>query len=296
MPLEREEYLDIMLEQLHEYNDEFLMHGRDVSAFVNNNFLHLAEIGADPNVIRNITTAQLPLAPTFRTDTLLSFQLDNWTTEPFVAPAFEEKILAYPKAQSFFKQHTGKLMRTVADYCYYSIAPNANTTDTPVLETSGAVNAAGNKGLTDTDVKSLAEKFDDLNISAEGRHLWLTPNMYYELIGTNEAMQFAAMMKSSGASNTPEYVDVWGFKIHRRTGGALYDAALTKQAHGSANANLYRGAFAYVENETFFAAKGTVEVGVEPRPVSYEGDLVNAKVRYSAQALRQKIMGAIVQK
>lgn len=157
----------------------FLSKVVDLSGFVENNCIHMALAGIDPKVRINDKT--YPVKDTERTDDESIFELDTFETENTLIRHVEAVELSYNKLESVIRQHRATLQTAVAKKAVHAYAPNKNTTETPVLMTTGeAVN--GRKRLRFDDILTLKEAFDGALIPLEKRYIVLHPSHVTDLL------------------------------------------------------------------------------------------------------------------
>lgn len=160
-------------------NSSFLKHMTDFSSEVENNKIHIASAGIDPKVLINNKTYPINVAGRIDDDCVIS--LDKFETENTIVRRPEAIEYGYDKLESVLRQHRATLQKAVASKAAHAIAPDADTTFTPVITTSGeAVN--GRKRLTFADILSLKERFDEVEIPLDKRYLILHPKHVTDLL------------------------------------------------------------------------------------------------------------------
>ena len=148
-------------------DDMFLSECRDLSAFVDNDIINLAEAGVDPDVLINNTTYPINIAD--RNDVPLTIEIDRFDTENTQIVKADQVELAYDKLASVTAGHKNSLRMKIMEKGAHAIAPASNGTFTPLLTATGADNGSGLKRLTWSDVRRLQTKFNNAEIPAEGR-------------------------------------------------------------------------------------------------------------------------------
>lgn len=154
-------------------DDMFLSECRDLSSFVENDILNLAEAGVTPDVLINNTT--YPIDVNDRTDTPIALTIDRFDTENTMIQKADEVELAYDKMKSVVYGHKQALREKIMQKAIHAIAPSTNGTYTPLLAASGANNGEdGNKALTWSDVRKLQKRFNNAKIPSAGRIIVFT--------------------------------------------------------------------------------------------------------------------------
>jgi len=199
--LNREIWLAELMEGFYA-DDMFLSECRDLSPFVDNDIINLAEAGVNPDVLINNTT--YPIATAERADGAIALVIDNFDTENQHVKNADLVELAYNKLTSIVYGHKQSLRMKIMEKAAHAIAPAADGTYTPLLVTTGADNGAGLKALKFEDILRLSKAFDDAEIPGEGRILVLSSQHRMDLMTANITLYNQLM-----ASNV-----LYGFKLY----------------------------------------------------------------------------------
>jgi hypothetical protein len=191
--LNREIWLAELMEGFYA-DDLFLSECRDLSPFVDNDIINLAEAGVNPDVLINNTT--YPVAVAERADGAIALTIDNFDTENQAVKNADLVELAYDKLASIVYGHKQALRMKIMEKAAHAIAPASNTAFTPIITTTGANDGNGNKKLTFADILKLSQAFDDAEISAEGRILVLTSQHRSDLMNEDRTL-FNQMMATN---------------------------------------------------------------------------------------------------
>lgn len=281
MSVFKEIWTDIILSQFYP-NDSWLSELESFDALVDNHTIHIAECGADPEVVRNNNT--WPLVPKERIDKDLKYDLETFDTIPTYVNGVDELETNYLKAESVLRQHVSKLRMLCSTQAAYNLSPTSNTATTPVLETTGADRGDGTKSLTFNDLTKLMAAFNAGDLPTEGRVLVLHPNHEADLM--NEDMkQYKIMMEAGKIAN---------FKIYTFSKTPLYDSTTKqKQPYGALTGSV--SSFAFVKTETIRAMSGIdAKISNDAATwVTWRGSLVGAQLRFLAMPKRIYGVGAI---
>ncbi|PCI11874.1 MAG: hypothetical protein COB73_00790 [Flavobacteriaceae bacterium] len=198
--------------------------------WVGNDVIKLNEIGADPTVLIDNNT--YPIAVSQRTDTSTAISLFKYDTENTKVTDDEAYALPYDKSGTVQRQHRETLEEETQAHALHSIAPAANTADTPILQTSGAaIGGAGTRlRLTYKDLVDFKQKLDALKIPKKGRVLVLCPDHIADLLLEDKALNVQYNNHTTGAI-AKNYV---GFEIFEDINAPEYTVGLTKIAYGGA--------------------------------------------------------------
>lgn len=286
--LYKEIWLDALKDNFYP-SSGFLQRSTDMSAFVENEVINLAEIGADPNVLRNNTTYPIPVAD--RTDSPLALPLDIYDTENTRIRNAKNIELAYDKVASVVSQHKKALLKRFTSQAAHSWAPASNATNTPVLAATGADNGLGCRKLMIKDVITLMQRFDALDYPREGRILVLNPMHHADLL-----MEDKDLFKAYANTATGTVMNLYGFEVYQTTATPRYNKSTgAKVAFGAAPAGTdTQASFAYLETEVM-RAEGTYEMfhnekGTNP---TERADIIGFQARSLFLPIRAKGFGAI---
>lgn len=178
MALNKEIWISQILEGFYP-DDSFLQKPVNYSAFVENDRLHIAAAGIDPKVLVNNTT--YPIKSVNRDDSDNEIVLDKFETENTIVRRPDAIEYSYDKLESVIRQHRATLRKSVAMKAIHAYAPASDTTDTPVILTTG-LTAGGRKRMTFADILTLKERFDEAEIPLEERYLVLHPKHVSDLL------------------------------------------------------------------------------------------------------------------
>lgn len=155
-------------------DDMWLSECRDLSAFVDNDKINLAEAGIDPEVLINNTTYPIDIED--RDDIDLAITIDRYDTVNTRILYADKVEQAYDKLSSVVEGHKNSLRMTIMHKAAHAIAPSADSTFTPLLTTTGADRGDGSglKRMTYADILRLKRRFDNARIPAAGRILVLS--------------------------------------------------------------------------------------------------------------------------
>lgn len=242
------------------------------------NKINLSQVGADPEVVKDNST--WPLTPTVRTDSGIEIPLATFDTKPTHVTNVEQLETSYDKCESVVRQHAEALRKNAMLSAAYNIAPSSNSTDHPVIATSGSNRGDGNKKLKYTDLLKLRTAFNKANYPMEGRILVLSPEHEEDLLA-EDVDRYNRMMTTGMIA---------GFKVYVTNHGVQYSTSGEKQAYGTTNAQPC--SFAFCKSEVM-RAMGTIEGEPENRWSDYRGWLLGFQMRFVAMPFRSKGIAAI---
>ena len=266
-------------------DDMFLSQARDMSAFVENDKINLAEAGVNPNVLINNSTYPIPVAQ--RGDTPISLELDTYDTENTLIRNIETAELSYDKRNSVLYGHRQALRMKFMEKAIHAFAPTADGIYTPVLKASGNDDGTGIKEITFEDILDLENRFDEAEISSEGRVLVLSTKHKSQL-KKQDLKLYKEVFDKGGAFG--------GFSIYSLAKQRMpkFDkAAGTKIAFGAAaSANDTICSVAFHKDEVM-RCSGTLDMFVDLKNPTERGDIFGFQKRGLALPIRGKGIGAI---
>lgn len=305
MALQKEVWISDIQENLFA-NNEFINRATDHSMWISNKTVHIPQAGANPDVKKNRSV--LPATISQRTDTDLTYDMAEYTTDPILLTNIEELQINYAKRQSVLRQHIDTLGDVIANQTLYAWAPSGSTrivrTSGTAVGTALAPTATGNrKAITLADILSLKSVLDNDKVPATGRVLLLPADMYNAQL---LAIQDVYQAQSYGSSALPSGVvnRIHGFDIMVRPTVVVYDNTGTPvikavDADGTPTTEATTdnlGALAFHPNFVC-KAMGTTDVFYDEDKPEYYGSIFSALVMHGAAKLRsdQKGIVALVQ-
>jgi hypothetical protein len=186
----------------------FLSRIPNADNYVEKDAIHLADMGADPNVLINNTT--YPIASAQRADDDIVISLDKFDTENTIISDDELYGLPYDKKGSVLNQHREVLEEKTAEKSLHALCPAEDTADTPVILTTGTSNGEPNarKRLTVSDIAKLKRALDLLKVPQIGRELVLNPWHVEDLLQTSQAFAEQWYRRETG-----KILNMFGFNI-----------------------------------------------------------------------------------
>jgi hypothetical protein len=211
-------------------NNDFMKYATDHSMWVKHKTVHVPQAGAKPGVEKNRTV--FPAAIQGRTDTELTYDLNQYTTDPILIQNLEELQISYNKRQSILYNMYQTLQFVVSTWTLYSWAPSGasrivmttGSTSTNNLPHSTATGSR--KMVTIQDITNVKKVLDADNIPQSGRIL-LVPQYIYNndllnIAGIVQAYAFGSPVMPNGV-----VARLMGFDIMIRSEVLVYDNTAT---------------------------------------------------------------------
>ncbi len=259
--------------------NSWMLRSQDMSAFVTNNVINLADIGADPSVL--VDNTSYPVSIVERTDTAIQLTLKTLDTVNTVVRNVEAIQLAYDKRESVVRQHRNALMAKCSALAAWNYGPAADGAYTPV-------SSLGSGSIIDA-LYTAQQKLNSLNAPIEGRVLTLNPTHQAKLLKEDKSLY-----KGFADPGTGQVFKLAGFDIYSGTQNPVYDGTThAKKAFGAsaAGGDLQSSIF-WLESEVM-RADGTVEMFARLQDPEARGDIMGFQKRFVALSIRNKYSGAI---
>jgi hypothetical protein len=283
----RQAWIAELIKGFDNLNEDFLANVPDFSQLVGNNVINMNEIGADPAVL--IDNHVYPLAATQREDEGRIIPLRKMETEVTIITDDELYALPYDKKGSVLDRHLIALRKEALKISLHSIAPAANTNDTPVIETTGTENVDGNKALTPKDLVTFRRKLDDLGVP-DGCSLVLCNEHIQDLRNVDEVFRNRFTDQVTGKA-----LGYMGFNVFHNMYTVPY-LAKEKVAFGAARLDTHKSASIAFYAPNAMKARGSVKMyysdaAINPR---YKQSEVSFTMYFLAAVKKATGFGAIV--
>lgn len=244
----------------------------DSSSLVNNDIIHLVDVGVDPEVLINNTTYPIPLQALEDSD--IAIELDKFQTK--VTPITDDELYAisYDKMSRVKESHSNAINDAKFAKAAHALCPSANTKKTPVLVTTGERDAAtGRLRLTPGDLVRMKAELDALHVPADKRRLVLCSDHVNDLLMADQKFK-----EQYNINQTDGRIGrLYGFDIYEYGNTPVYTAAGKKKAVGAAaEAGEFPCSFAFYVPRVFKATGSTKmyysEAGTDPE---YQRNKIN---------------------
>ncbi len=225
----------------------------DSSSIVNNDVIHLVDVGVDPDVLVNNTTYPIPLQALDDAD--IAINLDKFQTK--VTPVTDDELYAisYDKMQRVKESHGNAINDSKFRKAAHALCAQKNTDKTPVLVTSGERDAdTGRVKLCVQDLINLKRALDKLGVPSDNRRLVLCTDHVNDLLETDQ--KFKEQYNINRTDGTVGRL--YSFDIYEFANNPLYTTAGEKKTLGStASAGEFQCSFAFYVPRVFKATGST---------------------------------------
>jgi hypothetical protein len=275
----------------HAMEGTFLDGVPDFSQYADNNVIHLSDVSGDPTVLVDNTTYPLDIEELEDGD--ISIKLSKFETKATGVTDDELYSLAYDKMALVKTRHGNRLSESILDKSIHAFAPSEDTTETPVLLTTGEADETGRKKLQRVDIISLRRKLDKLKVPKSGRRLVLCSDHISDLLECDQKFQGQYHDYSTGV-----IAKMYGFEIYEAANCPLFDSSTKQKKSFGAVAtakDFEASVFFYVPR--MFKCKGSTKMyysKAENDPVN-KRNLVSFTTRFVAlPQKKEKAVGAII--
>ncbi len=286
-------------------NNQFIERSVDVSDNVlSGKVVHLPQAGAPSGVEKNRTT--LPASVTKRTDTDITYALDEYTTDPRLIQSTEELEASYNKRESVFKDDTSALRQLIAENVIFAWSA---TTAGKIKRTTGGANGDSAAAYTASatgvryifhqdDLLEMMTVADEDDIPEEGRYCMLSARAYKQVIQSLSKTEYSDFSKAYN-HETGVLGKLHTWNIMKRSSVVTYDNAATPQpkAIGAAGAATDNDAAIFWHEDYVERALGEREAFEDQNNPQFYGTVMSFLARMGTRIRRADAKGvyALVQ-
>ena len=224
----------------------------DYSTNVNNEVIHLVDVGGDPDVLVNNTTYPIPIQDLADGD--IAIGLDKFQTKATRVTDDELYAISYDKFGSVVERHRESIVTVKYKKFAHALAPYSHTAKTPVIQTSGEKDAvSGRNKLTPKDIIALKRAFDNMEVPEDGRVLVLCPDHVNDLIELDQSFKDKYYNYTSG-----KLMNMYGFEVYTFVNAPYFNKNGVKLAYNAVpTATDHKGSFAFYRPRMFRAQGST---------------------------------------
>ena len=235
-------------------NATFLNGIPDYSANVDNEVIHLVDVGGDPDVLVNNTTYPIPVQDLEDGDIVLG--LDKFQTKATRVTDDQLYAISYDKFASVVDRHRDAIVTVKYKKFAHALAPYSHTEKTPVIQTSGETDAAsGRKKLVIKDIIALKRAFDNMEVPEDGRCLVLCPDHVNDLLELDQSFRDKYYNYTTG-----KLLNMYGFEIYTFVNAPYFNKNGVKLAYNATPTSTdHKGSFAFYLPR-MFRAQGTTKM------------------------------------
>lgn len=225
----------------------------DQSAIVNNDVIHLVDVGVDPEVLINNTTYPIPLQALDDKD--IAIKLDKFQSK--VTPITDDELhaISYDKMARVKESHGNAINDAKFAKAAHALCASGNTVKTPVLKTSGEADpGTKRKRLTPGDLVEMKRAMDGLKVPSENRRLVLCPDHVNDLLLASQNFREQYNIDRG----TGKVGNLYGFQLYEYGNNPVYTKEGTKKDVGAtADEGEFQCSFAFYTPRVFKATGST---------------------------------------
>lgn len=252
----RELWSGLLVKQLERAEEATWLDGiPDNSSIVDNDVIHMVDVGGDPDVLINNTT--YPIAIQELEDGDIAVKLDKFQTKATPVTDDELYAISFDKMSRVKNSHAHAINIAKFTKAAHALTPTENTVKTPVLTTSGPVDPeTGRVKMVMADVIRAKKGLDKLGVPSEGRRLVLCNDHVNDLLDTDQAFK-----EQYNIDRTNGKVGrLYGFDIYEYSENPIFTSAGKKKAvFATADEGEFQASFAFYEGRVF-KATGTTKM------------------------------------
>jgi hypothetical protein len=294
MAVQKEIWVNHIIGNLFKNND-FLNYAFNADEYVlQGKVVHIPQAAATPSVQKN--RSSLPATVVKRSDTDITYALDEFTSDPVLIPNADQYELSYNKRESVLAESESALRELVAEWMLRNWAPTVTAYKT--LTTGGTIAAhtsaaTGNRKMPlIADVKRINKIMDKDNIPSEDRYIMFDADMYDQFLESLTATQYRDFSQSIDPK-TGIVGELFGFKFMKRSTCLVYDTSLTIYDPGYTGATTDKAAALAWQKNSVERALGTVDFFEQIKSPTYYGDIYSTLIRMGGRKRRTAGEGVV---
>lgn len=259
----------------------------DYSAAVNNEVVHLVDVGGDPDVLINNTT--YPIAAQELEDGDIALGLDKFQTKKTAVSDDQLFAISYDKMGSVIERHGDAITIAKFKKAAHALAPNSNTDKTPVVPTSGE-DDNGRKKCTRKDIIALKRKLDALQVPTAGRRLVLCSDHVNDLLEDDQKFRDQYYNYTTG-----KIANMYGFEVYEFENCPYFTKEGTKVPFkNSPSGTDHQASFCFYTKRVF-RAQGSTKMYYRDAQTNpdYQQNEVNFRHYYIVLPKKMEAIGAI---
>lgn len=268
----KEVWTGIMVKALREGKEATFLEGiEDHSSIVDNDVIHLVDVGVDPDVLVNNTTYPIDLQALEDKD--IPIKLNKFQTKPTPITDDELHAISYDKMARVTESHKTALQDKKNVMAAHSLTPKKHTKETPVLKTTGEVDPeTKRRKLTRKDLVALKRACDKNHIPVQGRRLVLCTDHVNDLL--EEDQKFSDYLYNAETGKVKAHL---GFEIHEFAENPVFSKDGQKKNLGSgAEEGDFQCSFAFYKKRVF-KANGSTKTYPTPPDAQHQRALYAAR-------------------
>lgn len=269
----------------------------DAGVAINAVSVQIPQAGTPPNTLLNPDV--LPVKARIRKDDILSYNVDQIVTEVDIVTDVNQAIVSYDKKGGVLEDHINTINTRVASEIPIRWAP---TLSTNFKASTGGGNSGSlytgmtgtRKELTYQDFIDLCTLMDNMNVPDDGQRCMLIWTSQVSEI--KKIAEFRDFDKTgiAGQFQNGSLGRVQNMNVYKRSVPLLFSSANVVKAYGSAVATTDKIGIIAWHPSFVRRAEGVAQVYYEAKKPGYQGDIMNAAVRFGGTKSRKDEVGVAV--
>ncbi|MFR9578745.1 MAG: hypothetical protein SNG45_07855 [Rikenellaceae bacterium] len=255
----------------------FIVRSIDYSAFALADQVHLPNAGSDPSVTKNRST--LPATSSQRTDSVVSFSMASFSSDPIIVKNADKLQLTYDKLASATDRTRGKIIKEISEDILFSWL-GGKKVDVVTSGSSVAAHtpsATGNRlAFCAADVASVMVIFDAADIPQEGRCMLIDAHMKKQLLDDLSEKE-SQMFLASANLQTGIVGNLYGFDIYVRSRVGVATSAGVAKAWSATGATTDLAAGIAWHEDYVCRAQGDTKIFVDEDSPAYYADIISGE-------------------
>lgn len=298
MAVQKEIWVKDIVEKLFKDNS-FLKFAFDADSYVvNGKVVHIPQSGSGGDVVKN--RSSLPATVKKRSDTDVTYAIDEYTSDPMLIPNADKVELSYNKRESVLAEEQGNLNESVAEEMLYTWAedlPEGSMVDTTGDAVPATVpGATGNrKALVRADLQKASVLMNKQNIPKNNRYALLSAELEAQLFPPDSQVTALYMQSVTKEEQDMGVIGkVHGFKILSRSFVLTLTSDNTVKAPEASTATDDNEGVLCWQKNAVERAMGTNEFFEDTKNPQYYGDIYSFLVRMGGRRRREDNKGVVI--
>lgn len=284
-------------------DSEFITKSVNHDEFIEKITVHVPQAGALPTVVKD--RASLPATIQQRTDTDRTYDLSEYSTDPFIVRNVDEVQTSYKKKESVMRDHIANLRKRIGDetantWAGVGLVSAAGqivlTTGTDTGSIAPPSGTGNRKAVLINDLATSASKLDNDDVSQNNRWCLMPATMYHNMLIENKDELLHKDFMNIGKLPDAVVNRIWGFNIILRSNVTVYTDAATpvlKAVGAAAATDDNFGAICW-QSDQVATALGTTKIFSQDNvPEFYADALLSATTLHGSIALRTDGKGIV---
>ena len=268
--------------------DEFVLQGKVV---------HIPQAGGTPSVQKN--RSSLPASVTSRTDTDVTYPLDEFTSDPVKISNAEVVELSYDKRESVLNESEMALRETIAENILIEWGPSGagriNRTNGTSIAAHMPSATGYRKAFLPSDLKKAGKLLDKDGVSIEDRFCLMSSDMYDQFTDALTETQYRDYSRAYD-EKTGVLGKLYGFTVMKRATVLAFtgDTLPVVKPYGAAGAATDNDAVLCWQKNALERAIGDIVFYEHIADPQYYGDIYSSLIRMGGRIRRNDQKGVMV--